>query len=136
MITGIVFALALQASLEARSREYQCDNPRNQMEMTACAGIDFARADAELNAIWREVVAQARAVDREFENIRGADDRASSEAVLRQAQRAWILFRDAHCTLNGYEARGGTMEPMLYNGCRARITRERIVQLRPIPSER
>lgn len=130
MIGTFVAALALQASQAGAPRRYRCDDPQNQVEMTACAGIDFERADAELNATWRKAIARARSADREFEDIRGADDRPGSEAVLREAQRAWIIFRDAHCTLNGYDARGGTMEPMLYNGCRARITRERTFQLR------
>ncbi|MEO7177729.1 MAG: lysozyme inhibitor LprI family protein [Allosphingosinicella sp.] len=136
MIPAIVFAVALQASLAAQSRENHCDNQQNQFEMNACAGIDFARADVELNAVWRMAVASAREVDREFKAFPGHDDRAGSESVLRNAQRAWLTFRDAHCTFEGYEARGGSMEPMLYNGCRARITRERIAQLRPAPGER
>ena len=58
------------------------------------------------------------------------DQRPTTEAVLRQAQRAWLTFRDAQCTYEGYgEARGGSMEPMVYSGCRARLTRERIAQL-------
>jgi uncharacterized protein YecT (DUF1311 family) len=136
MIAAILAAMALQASLDAQSRKYHCDNQQNQAEMTACAGIDFARADRELNAVWREAVAHARAIDRESRGFRGSDDRPGSEAVLRDAQRAWLIFRDAHCTLEGYDARGGSMEPMLYNGCRARITRERVAQLRPAVSER
>jgi uncharacterized protein YecT (DUF1311 family) len=136
MIAAIVLALALQGSLESQSREYHCDSPQYQIEMNACAGIDFARADAELNSVWRKAVAQARAVDREFKEIAGTDIRPGSEAVLREAQRAWLTFRDAHCTLEGYEARGGSMEPMLFNGCRARVTGERTAQLRPSPSER
>ena len=136
MIVAIVLAVALQASLDAEAREHHCADAQNQMDMNACAGIDFARADAQLNALWRGAIAEARAVDREFRTFPGHDDRAGSEAVLRNAQRAWLIFRDAHCTFEGYEARGGSMEPMLYNGCRARITRERIAQLRPSPSER
>jgi uncharacterized protein YecT (DUF1311 family) len=51
--------------------------------------------------------------------------------VLRDAQRAWVTFRDAHCTLQGYnDARGGSMEPMSFNICRASVTRERTAQLR------
>lgn len=136
MIAAILAALTVQAPLDAEARKYHCDDARNQAEMNACAGIAFARADSELNAVWRTAVAQARAADRESGDFRGSDDRPGSEAVLRDAQRAWLIFRDAHCTLEGYDARGGTMEPMLYNGCRARITRERVVQLRSAVSER
>jgi len=124
---AFVLALALQGALDARHREHDCDAPMAQMDMNACAAIDFERADAELNAAWREVIAGAREADREID--RDHDRRPASEAKLREAQRAWIVFRDAHCTYDSYESRGGSMEPMLYHGCRAALTRARIRQL-------
>jgi len=125
----LLLALALQGSLDARAREFHCDDPQNQMEMNICAGLDFERADAELNILWRQVVASARARDRELD--RRYDQRPTSEAKLREAQRAWLVFRDAHCAVQGYdEARGGSMEPMVYGTCRAELTRQRIAQLR------
>lgn len=129
-----ISALALLAGLATAQTPYQdhnCEEAMAQMDMNACALLDFEAADAELDARWRDVIADAREADRELDRER--DERPASEAVLREAQRAWIGFRDAHCTWEGYEARGGSMEPMLYNGCRARLTRERIAQLRPEP---
>ncbi len=105
-----------------------CDDARNQSEMNACAARDFEAADAELNRVWREAVASARAADGEMDA--NADGRSSYESTLRDAQRAWIAFRDAHCSWEGYEARGGSMESMLYEMCRASLTRERTEQLR------
>jgi len=129
MIAAALVALALQGSLDARAREFHCDDPQNQMEMNVCAQIDFERADAELNGVWGQVVADARRADREIQ--REYDRRPTSEAKLREAQRAWLVFRDAHCTVQGYdEARGGTMEPMVYGSCRAELTRQRTAQLR------
>jgi len=115
----IVLALALVAQpLTAED----CRDPQTQVEMNACAA-------RELNIAYREAIAGARADDAELD--RQADTRPTSEAVLREAQRAWVTFRDAHCTLQGYqEARGGSMEPMSYNSCRAGLTRARTAQLR------
>lgn len=125
-------ALALQASLDAEAREHHCDDPQNQHDMNACASIDFQRADAELNRVWARAIAGAREADRELD--REFDQRPTEEATLREAQRAWITFRDAHCTVEGYhEARGGSMETMVYEGCRAALTRERIQQLVSAP---
>ena len=129
---SLYIALALLLVRQDPWQEYNCEDPRNQAEMNRCAALDFERADAELNMLWREVIAGAREADREIN--REYDEAPTSEDVLRQAQRAWISFRDGHCTYEGHEARGGSMESMLYNGCRARVTRERIAQLRP-PSE-
>lgn len=111
-----------------------CDEAMSQLEMNACAAIDFQRADAELNAAWRDALQQARRSDADID--RRYDRRPTSEAKLREAQRAWIVFRDAHCTVVGYEeARGGSMEPLSFNSCRVTVTRERIEQLRALPVE-
>ena len=125
MIAALAAALALAgAQGEARN----CDDPRTQAEMNLCASTEFERADDELNALWPRVIDEVRRADIELGPV--GDGRVSGETKLREAQRAWITFRDAHCTMVGYEARGGSLEPMLYNGCRARVTRERIEQLR------
>ena len=55
---------------------------------------------------------------------------AVADGALRAAQRAWIGYRDGQCTLVGFEARGGTMEPMLVSGCKATLTRARTKELR------
>jgi uncharacterized protein YecT (DUF1311 family) len=129
MISILLMALVAQASFDARAREYGCDDAQSQLAMNMCAELDFERADADLNRVYREEVASARQADREIDSD---DHRPTSEAVLRQAQRAWLTFRDAQCTYEGYgEARGGSMEPMVYSGCLARLTRERIAQLGP-----
>jgi uncharacterized protein YecT (DUF1311 family) len=128
MISILLLALLSQASFDARAREYGCDDAQSQLAMNMCAQLDFERADADLNRVYQDEIAGAQQADREID--RASDQRPTSEAVLRQAQRAWITFRDAQCTYEGYgEARGGSMEPMVYSGCRARLTRERIAQL-------
>ena len=127
-----MIALALALIAQPLTAE-DCRDPQTQVEMNACAARDFEIADRALNPAYREAIAGAHADDAELD--RQADTRPTSEAVLREAQRAWVTFRDAQCTLQGYqEARGGSMEPMSYNACRARLTRERTAQLRGDPA--
>jgi uncharacterized protein YecT (DUF1311 family) len=126
-------AVAVFALLPTPYQDHHCDDPQNQNDMNACAAIDFGQADAALNEAWRSAAARASAADHELD--RRYDRRPTSAAKLHEAQRAWIVFRDADCALLGYdEARGGSMEPMVYEGCRAQLTRERTRQLRE-PSE-
>ena len=125
---AVLAALALLAAQQEPDTRWNCDDPMAQVEMNACAAIDFEAADAELNAAWSGLIEGARAADREID--RDYDQRPTREAKLREEQRAWISFRDAHCTYLAYgEARGGSMEPMSYEGCRAQLTRERLRQL-------
>jgi len=54
------------------------------------------------------------------------------ESALLEAQRAWITFRDAHCTAVALPNQGGTIHPLIYNSCRAAVTRQRTEQLREL----
>jgi uncharacterized protein YecT (DUF1311 family) len=123
---ALLLALAI-----AQDPPLNCADPQYQAEMNQCAARDFAQADAELNRLWREVIAAARANDREVN--REFDQQPTHEETLRRAQRAWVTFRDAHCEHESFEARGGSMQSMLYEGCRAALTQERIRQLTPEP---
>jgi uncharacterized protein YecT (DUF1311 family) len=127
--------LAFALALAAQDPQWNCANPQAQQEMNYCAGEDFRRADAEINTVYRTAVAEAQAADREY--ARSGGDAAGGpgagpgeEATLREAQRAWVSFRDANCRLESFEARGGSMQPMLDAGCRATLTRARTAELR------
>jgi uncharacterized protein YecT (DUF1311 family) len=125
----MIFAAALL--LSAQAPQWNCANPQAQQEMNYCAEQDFERADAELNAVYRTAIAAAQQADRDYaHDAGGAGDGTGEEATLREAQRAWVSFRDAQCRMESFEARGGSMQPMLDAGCRATLTRARTAELR------
>ncbi len=118
-----VFALIATPAL-AQDEVPDCANQIDQNTMTRCAGIDFDKADAELNRIWPGLKKDAQEADAEaFEGNGGYLD------ALLASQRAWLAYRDAECALQGFEARGGSMEPMLVNACLAEKTTARIKEL-------
>lgn len=108
------------------AQEPDCKDPQTQTEMTGCAGLDWEAADAELNEVWEQAVITAKDQD----GFAADDGRPGYEETLRDAQRAWIQFRDLACQYAGYAARGGSMEPMLVNQCMARVTKTRTEELR------
>lgn len=122
LIVSIIF-LAFPAF--AQDEKIDCENAMAQQDMTYCAGMDFEAADAELNAVWKEAKASAKEMDAEF-----AAEMKGAEAALLAAQRGWIAYRDGQCELEGWEAHGGSMEPMLVSGCMAELTRARTRELR------
>jgi uncharacterized protein YecT (DUF1311 family) len=127
----MMHALALPLLLlAAQPRELNCEDAVTQADMNECAAREFIAADVDLNAAWGEFLQAARQGDAEAPP-RG-DDRPGAEARMRRAQRAWVTFRDEHCAVAGYEARGGSMESMLVDGCRAELTRARSRQLREL----
>jgi uncharacterized protein YecT (DUF1311 family) len=127
MIAALLLALALQSPSAAQAGEPDCNDAETQMDMNHCAGERFGQADAQLNRVYRDVVRQEQAADRDAVGM--IDSHPTNEEALRASQRAWLAFRDAQCEYESFEARGGSMQPMLYEDCRARMTRERIRQL-------
>jgi uncharacterized protein YecT (DUF1311 family) len=129
----MILAMAL-ALLAAQDPQWNCEDPQAQQEMNFCAAQDYRRADAELNTAYRAAIESARQADREYAGLAdgagGPDTGPGEEATLREAQRAWVSFREADCRLESFEARGGTMQPMIDAGCRARLTRARTAELR------
>ena len=129
-------ALGLAAAGLQPADPAECADAASQAEMTGCAAQRFERAEAELDRLYRSLIEAARATDASPDNGRmPGDERPGEEATLREAQQAWTTYRDAHCRGEGYGERGGSMEPMVFEECRARLTRERIAQLRPAPAE-
>ncbi len=53
-----------------------------------------------------------------------------SRTLLRDAQRAWITFRDQQCRYEASGVRGGSAFPMVQSGCLARLSTERTRDLR------
>ena len=101
-----------------------CVNAMTQADMNFCAAQDYEKADTELNAIWKKARASAEAMDAEFE-----EPTKGAVKALLAGQRGWIAYRDGQCELYGWEAHGGSMEPMLVSGCLAELTRVRTKEL-------
>jgi uncharacterized protein YecT (DUF1311 family) len=102
--------LALAACLAAAPALAQ-----TQGQLNATAAQDLQRADAALNTQYRAT-------------LNGLS--APSRTLLRDAQRAWIGFRDQQCRYEASAVAGGSAQPMVRSGCLERMTRERTAELR------
>ena len=120
----LAFALLALLASPVAAQTPDCANPIYQVEINACAEQDWLAADADLNAAYKAARAAMRALDADF-----APAERGAEAALRDGQRAWIAFRDGTCAAEGWIMRGGSAEPMLIYGCRARLTRVRAADL-------
>lgn len=111
-------------ALPLQAQEVDCANATAQVEMTACAEQDWKAADAKLNAAYKEAMAAMKQTDQQLDP---ADQGAA--LALRDAQRAWVGFRDATCAAEGWAYHGGSAEPMVIYACRARVTQSRAEEL-------
>ncbi|MBC2861407.1 DUF1311 domain-containing protein [Stappia sp. 28M-7] len=94
------------------------------MELTYCAEKEWQAADARLNTAYSAAMKSMREMDANLT----ADLKGAAEA-LKEAQRAWIPYRDKACAAAGFLARGGSMEPMLIYSCLADMTKQRTTEL-------
>ena len=96
-----MLALMLLAA-PAWAEDVDCNNAMTQPDMNFCSGKGYQAADKVLNSTYAKLMA-------------AADE--SDKKRLRNAERAWIAFRDAQC---GYETSAsidGTIHPMEVSGC-------------------
>ncbi|MHA6326683.1 lysozyme inhibitor LprI family protein [Roseivivax sp. CAU 1753] len=112
------------SAMPAAAQTPNCADPTTQVEMTGCAGLEYERADAELNRVWRMAVATVRRWDK---TIGPAD--VPAEDILRDAQRAWIPFRDQACEAESLAVRGGSMQSQVFLMCLTRLTTRRTEDL-------
>lgn len=132
-ISAIATMFILAASAMALAQEdppLDCANAMSQADMNQCSYMDFEKADKELNAVYKEALKNAAEADKEAAEINEAY--VGAVKALKKAQRAWIDYRDGHCDGVGYEAVGGSMQPMLISGCQARLTEQRTKELREL----
>jgi uncharacterized protein YecT (DUF1311 family) len=83
----------------AARAENDCEG-ETQYEMNVCAGHKFEKADKVMNERYTKLM---KRLDRE------------DQEKLRQAQRAWISYRDKVCE---FETNGlGSVRPTIFAGC-------------------
>jgi len=123
-----MFAALLLFAAAATADEDCGDLP--QQPMNHCVLRNFERADEAMNAQWKLTSAAMKQSDRELD--RTYDKEPGYFATLLAAQRAWLTYREQHCLGESFEARGGSLSPMLHAGCKLRLTRERTRQLKEL----
>ena len=85
-----------------------------QYDMDMCAGQDFKKADDALNALYRQMMPRYNPAD---------------QALIRDAERKWLDYRDAECAFETNLSVGGTIHPMDETMCRTERTEARIKEL-------
>lgn len=103
------------ATGQKRKKTGPCVNPQTQYEMNQCARKAFEAADAALNQVYQRLLAML-------------DD--NEKAQLKEAEAAWLKYRDSNCGFVADQYKGGSMQPMIYGYCLADVTKRRTSELR------
>lgn len=92
-----------------------CGAAGAQADMNICERRNLEKADADLNAAFKNLMAKI-----------GAD----GQAKLRETQKAWLKYRDLQCDFEAMAMRGGTIHNMIVGQCLTRLTIEQTKRLR------
>jgi uncharacterized protein YecT (DUF1311 family) len=120
----LLIVLSSPAARAASEPDVDCRKAASTPEIALCAQRDYEAADAKLNTAYRAALASIDKADVP------ADVRADWRKALVEAQRRWIAFRDAECTVTGFEWYGGTGRSTAEFGCQRELTVTRTKQLR------
>jgi uncharacterized protein YecT (DUF1311 family) len=124
MFRPVCTMLLCIAGHTASAQDIDCANAMAQQDLNQCAYADWEAADAKLNTAYRLAINMLEGWDADLP----AEEQGGAEA-LREAQRAWITFRDKACEAEGYAMKGGSAEPLLVYGCMRLVTEERSAHL-------
>lgn len=100
-----------------------CNNSfaQTQGEMNEIANASYKKTDAELNKVYKQLMA---ILDQ------------NEKPLLIQAEKDWVKFRDSHCTFEASQYEGGSIKPLIYFNCLEESTRKRIIEIKASIKER
>ena len=115
-ISGLLL-LILCATILSQNQEKKdpCADAQSQAEMNMCWGKEYKAADAKMNKTYQEFMSKL-------------DE--SEKMQLKNAQLAWLKYRDANCDFVADQYKGGTMRPMIAAICLADVTNARVNELK------
>lgn len=94
-----------------------CEDAMTMIEMIDCAQERYQKADDELNEVYQELMSL-------LENER--------KELLREAQRAWLKFRDTTADFEASEVEGGSLYPLFHIDTLAFLTEKRVEYLKKV----
>ncbi|AZO25391.1 DUF1311 domain-containing protein [Mesorhizobium sp. M1E.F.Ca.ET.045.02.1.1] len=108
---GVALLLIMPAAHAAAA---DCAAAKTQAELATCTAKDAASADTALNAVYKGLSGRLAPADQQR---------------LRDAQRAWIPFRDKECAFRTQPYADGSVYSSLVEACKAELTQARLTQL-------
>ena len=128
-LAAVLAAFSLPTAAHAQpGAALDCKNPFFQSESNMCAKADHEKADAEMNAVYEQVLQQFREQDRAY--AEEGPLYVGSEKALTDSQKAWTDSRSDFCSARGITFTGGSMRAGVVWSCYAMLARSRSEELR------
>jgi uncharacterized protein YecT (DUF1311 family) len=120
IVIPLLFGCAIASAQEPKKTD-PCADAQSQAELNICWGKEYKAADARLNKVYGQFASKLN--DEE-------------KVQLKNAQLAWLKYRDANCDFVADEYKGGSMRPMIAAICLADVTNNRTTELKAQMKER
>jgi uncharacterized protein YecT (DUF1311 family) len=118
MYKVLLMSMAMGISQIASAAEEPCAiGSHNQADINQCSVQRYKAADALLNRTYREVIATLN---------------KKQIAKLKDAQRAWITYRDANCESQAFDYLNGSLYTSVQTNCLAVMTEARTSELQRV----
>jgi uncharacterized protein YecT (DUF1311 family) len=114
---GVLFVclMAVASAFGQGAKKAPCSDADTQAAMNVCAGQEYRTADAALNRAYQQLVAKLE---------------PDEKLQLKEAQTAWLKYRDTNCDFVADQYKGGSIRPMILGLCLADVTRTRTTELK------
>ena len=121
-IKWLTLILLLNFNLNADSFDACYKKAKSTTDNIACIDKEYKFYDKKLNIAYKKIRAKLSSEPKELK-------------YLKEAQKAWIIYRDKKCKFEGYPMRNGTGELLIVYGCKTRETKRRAKELEDIVDE-
>ena len=129
----IVFGPAQQKTGGKQSSQDPCAGAETQAEANRCTTQQYGEADARLDSLYRKLLGELEKELADARRMKNADQIKYVEkglTGLKEAERAWIRYRDLHCQAAAQQFEGGSIKPTIWNSCMTQVTEHRIEELK------
>ncbi len=120
ILTCAILLLLANTTAQEQKKD-PCADAQSQGEMNICWGKEYKVADAKLNKTYQDFMSKL-------------DE--SEKTQLKNAQFAWLKYRDTNCEFVADQYKGGSMRPMIAAICLADVTNNRTTELKAQMKER
>lgn len=118
---AVLLLLSAFPTFSQKKKPQPCANAQSQADMNICWGNEYKKADTVLNQVYRKLAAML-------------DD--EPKAQLKEAQLAWINYRDKNCEFVADVYKGGSLRPTVFAMCLLDVTNNRTTELRNQSNEK
>jgi len=115
----LLISLLITSVSSAQEQESKdpCGDAMTTVEMQECLGQKYQKWDTELNLVYKKIRSKLS---------------AARKTKLKEAQLAWIVFRDKSAEFEASEEEGGSMYSLVHLSVMASLTEQRVENLREI----